>query len=203
MAARAAHLRVGFIDYMLQEMHLEGNFIKTLPTGHFLIHHGPNMQSCQDAKGGIVIILSPEMAENLKRGGSIIQHGGTTFSKTTRLLSIDVELKMLVKLKAKTKLRHKCISLWTSYHPTSGYSDKEVTKFNNEVSKMINSLPKDNVLIMGANLNASISMRASKTSKTNESSKDEDPSASLLGPHSNARRNTRGNSSLGWWIISN
>ena len=58
--------------YMLQEMHLESNFIKILPTGHFLIHHGPNMQPHQGAKGGIAIILSPEMVENWKKGGSII-----------------------------------------------------------------------------------------------------------------------------------
>jgi len=60
---------------------------------------------------------------------------------------------------------------------------------------MITNLPKDNVLIMGANLNASIGTRASETrekSDPNDSSKDEDPSASLLGPHGNSRRNARG-----------
>ena len=60
---------------------------------------------------------------------------------------------------------------------------------------MIISLPKDNVLIMGAKLNASLSTRASKTREINgpnDSSKDEDPSASLLGPHGNMRRNARG-----------
>ena len=33
--------------YMLQETPLEGNFIKILPRGHFLIHHQPIMQPCQ------------------------------------------------------------------------------------------------------------------------------------------------------------
>jgi len=55
--------------YMLQEMHLEGNFIKILPLGHFLIHHGPNMQPHQRS---IAIILLPEMVENWKRGANII-----------------------------------------------------------------------------------------------------------------------------------
>jgi len=139
-----------------------------------------------------VIILSPEMVENWKRGRSIIQYGGTTIGKTTRLLRADVEIRTLVKLKTKTKLKkHKHISQLTSYHPTSGYSLKEATKFNTKVSKMINGLPKDNVLIMGANLNASIGMRASKTSKM------KDPSASLLSPHGNARRNARGELIIG------
>ena len=74
--------------YMLQETHLEGNFIKILPMGRFLIHHGPDMQPHQGAKEGIAIILSPEMMENWKRGRSIIWHGGTTIRETTRLLYV-------------------------------------------------------------------------------------------------------------------
>ena len=71
--------------YMLQEMHLEGNFTKILPSGHFLIHHGPDTQPRQGAKGGIAIILSPETAVNWKRGRSVTHYGGTTIGGTTRL----------------------------------------------------------------------------------------------------------------------
>ena len=56
---------------------------------------------------------------------------------------------------------------------------------------MLIGLPKDNVLIMGANLSASIGMRANETRETNDPFEDEDPSASLLGPHGNSRRSTR------------
>ena len=140
------------------------------------------------------------MMENWKRGRSIIQYGDTTIGKTIRLLSVDIEIKTLVKLKSKTKLKHKCISLLTSYHPTSSYSEKEVSKFNNEVLKMISSLPKDIILIMGADLNASISIRSSETRETRETNdflQNEDPSTSLLGPHGNARRNARGELIIG------
>ena len=51
---------------------------------------------------------------------------------------------------------------------------------------------------MGADLNASISMRASKTREdSTDSSEDKDPSASLLSPRGNRRRNARGKLIIG------
>jgi len=57
--------------YALQETHLPGDFIMYLPKGQLMIHHGPKFQPNKGVKGGIAIILSPEMTESWKRGGSI------------------------------------------------------------------------------------------------------------------------------------
>ena len=50
--------------FMIQETHLEGNYIKILPRDFMMIHHGPESQPCRGAKGGVAIILSPGMSEN-------------------------------------------------------------------------------------------------------------------------------------------
>ena len=43
--------------FLIQEMHLEGDYMKQLPGGKILIHHGPETQPKQGAKGGVAIIL--------------------------------------------------------------------------------------------------------------------------------------------------
>ena len=50
--------------YMLQETHLEGDFITYLQKGQLVINHGPESQPKQSTKEGIAIIVSPVMAEN-------------------------------------------------------------------------------------------------------------------------------------------
>ena len=56
---------------------------------------------------------------------------------------------------------------------------------------MLNEITKSNILIMGADLNASIGTRS------NDATNNKDPSASLLGPHGNPRRNARGDLIIG------
>jgi len=101
-------------------------------------------------------------------------------------MSIDVEIKTLVKTKSKSKTKYVKVSLLTSYHPTSAYKESDATNFNNQIARMLNEIPKSNILIMGADLNASIGTR------TNDASNNKDPSVGLLGPHSNPGRNARG-----------
>ena len=60
---------------------------------------------------------------------------------------------------------------------------------------MLNKIPKTNILIMGADLNASIRTR------TNDANNNEDPSVGLLGPHGNPMRNGRGELIIG--ILNN
>jgi len=63
--------------FMIQEMLLEGDFMKILPKGQLFIHHEPNTQTHQGAKGGVMIILSLEMGTNWRNGGSVIRKGET------------------------------------------------------------------------------------------------------------------------------
>ena len=145
--------------FMIQKTYLEGDFIKILLRGQLFIHHRSNVQPLQGAKGGVAILLSPEMATNWKNGGSVTRKGGTTVEETARLLSIDVQIKTKVNFKTKSKIKHMQISLLSSYHPTSGYSEADANKFNLQVSSMINQIPEKNALIMGSDQNASIGTR--------------------------------------------
>jgi len=126
---------------MLQETHLPGDFIMYLPKGQPMIHHSPKSQPNQGAKGGIAIILCPKMMESWKRGGIIIRQGGETAGETTRLLSVDIKIKTVVRAKTKSKFKHLRLTLMTSYHPTSRYLDKDASNFNQQVSTMLNLIP--------------------------------------------------------------
>jgi len=107
---------------MLQEIHFKGNFITYLPKGQLMIHHGPESQPKQGAKGGIAIILSPEMAKTWIKSRSIMRYGGDSISGTTKLLSVDFKIKTFASIKTKSKFKHLNISLLVSYHPTSAYT---------------------------------------------------------------------------------
>ena len=83
-------------------MHLEGNFIKYLPKGQIMIHHGPKKQPKQGAKGGVAIILSPKFEQGWKQHGNIITYGEISIGKTTCYMEVQVVVKSLVKLKTKS-----------------------------------------------------------------------------------------------------
>ena len=90
--------------FIIQEMHLKGDFVKILPKGQLFIHHGPNIQPHQGAKRGVMIILSPEMGTNWRDEGSVIRNGETTVGDMRRLRSIDVQIKTKVFLKLSLRL---------------------------------------------------------------------------------------------------
>jgi hypothetical protein len=46
--------------YLIQETHLAGDFTMQISGGHTIIHHGPEAQPTNGAKGGVAIILCPE-----------------------------------------------------------------------------------------------------------------------------------------------
>ena len=159
-----------------------------LPKGQLMIHHGPKSQPNQGAKGGITIVLSPIMTKSWKRGGSITaDKGGEGAGETTRLLSVDIEIKTVVSTKTKSKLKHLIrLTLVTSYHPTSSYSDKDTSNFNQQVFTMLNLIPKENILILESDFNASIGTWQTNSTVNNY---ENDPSESIFCPHRNPRRN--------------
>jgi len=53
-------------SYLIQETHLPGDFEKVIFGDYYLIHHGPPSQPANGAKGGVAIILSPELATQWK-----------------------------------------------------------------------------------------------------------------------------------------
>jgi hypothetical protein len=81
--------------FILTETHLEGNFQSILPLNQLFICHGPEKQPTQGAKGGVGVILSPELAVYWERGKSNLTKGGLTAGGTTRFMSVNIKLKTL------------------------------------------------------------------------------------------------------------
>ena len=74
----------GIDAYLIQETHLSGDFEKSIFGGYYLIHHGPQKQPQKGAKGGVAIILSPELADQWRNNGRSkeIVRGGNSIGET-------------------------------------------------------------------------------------------------------------------------
>jgi hypothetical protein len=80
--------------YLVQETHLAGDFEKTLISDYYLIHHGPETQPSNGAKGGVAIILSPDLTTTWKASGKAKKclKSGPSVGNTTRFLSVNLRL---------------------------------------------------------------------------------------------------------------
>jgi len=83
--------------YIIQETHLEGNFMKYLTGDKIMIHHGPSIQP-RGARGGVAIILSSNLTEGWKEGGYVVKRGGETIGGTTRLMRVDIKIRDATKI---------------------------------------------------------------------------------------------------------
>jgi hypothetical protein len=144
------------------------------------------------------VILSPELMSHWKNGKCKILKGGLSASETTRFMSINIQLKMLDKTsKKKGKCKnHNFVSI-PYYAPHFGYPEEEIDKTTQEFSEFLSKIPtKNTTIIIGADMNASISTRI--TDEPQEQEEDEefefqnDTIPELLGPHGNAHRNVNG-----------
>ncbi len=86
--------------YLIQESNLEGDFEKKIFNNYLFIHHGPLKQPPQGAKGGIGIILLPELAyqwKNMekKRKNNKIKRGGLTIGDATRFIALSISFEIL------------------------------------------------------------------------------------------------------------
>ena len=80
--------------YILQETHLEEDYMKIMNNGFIMIHHGLPRQPNNEAKEGVVIIISKEFDKGWRKAGNKTRLGGVTAGNTTRQLAIDVHLKL-------------------------------------------------------------------------------------------------------------
>ena len=82
--------------YLIQETHLAGNFEKVLIDDYYIIHHGPESQPTNGKRGGVAIILSPNLHLQWRTSGKAkkILRGGPSIGETTRFLSISMRFEM-------------------------------------------------------------------------------------------------------------
>jgi len=179
--------------YLIQETHLAGDFTMQISGGHTIIHHGPDSQPTSGAKGGVAIILCPEWYHYWQKSGSIQKR--IPAADTARLLAI--ELKIPTQNCKNKEKRNKVITLVTSYHPHSGYTDEETDFFNQQIADLYTSIPDNNIVIMGADINASIGSRTSNNNERDNNPNIEEtialsPQDLLIGPCANPRINHKG-----------
>jgi exonuclease III len=82
--------------YLIQETHLAGFFEKIIINDFYFIHHGLESQPAKGKRGGVAIILSPDMHRQWKQSGKAkkIFKGGSTIGNTTRILSINIRFEL-------------------------------------------------------------------------------------------------------------
>jgi hypothetical protein len=124
--------------YLIQETHLAGDFDKYLMFDYYLIHHGPEVQPANGAKGGVAIILTPDLTTIWKASGKAKKciKGGLSIGNTTRFLSINLRFKMS---EENLNICHS-LSLTTVYFPHSGYKDKELKNFDEDTSNFLSCI---------------------------------------------------------------
>ncbi len=190
--------------YLIQETHLPGTFEKYIYNDYYLIHHGPDNQPANGAKGGIAIILSPELTTQWKSSGKAkkITTGGISTSETTRILSISMkfEIQQPPNSKKQTKKNFHNLCLTTVYFPHSGYQEKELDAFTDDLYAFLSNilLQRNTTHIIGADTNSSIGTNASlqESQDKQDSRFDIDPALSLLGPFGNPYRSKTGENLL-------
>ena len=99
--------------------------------------------------------------------------------------------------KKRNKNSNKSITLISSYHPHSGYTDEETNLFNQQIADLYGDIPNANITIMGADINASIGSRNSQNDEHDnnnnvEESSETSPQHLLIGPCTNPKTNHKG-----------
>ena len=180
--------------YLIQETHLSGDFEKFIIDNYYFIHHGPEAQPTKGAKGGVAIILSPELHSLWQSSGKAkkIIRGGILAGETTRILSVSMKIEVYSESNGEKKKKYHNLCLTTIYFPHSGYKEKEIDSFNNDLSTFLSNIlsQKNTTHIIGADTNSSIGTRISTSNldlSLNDED-DEDPISNLLGPFGNPRK---------------
>jgi exonuclease III len=192
--------------YLIQETHLAGDFEKLIMFDYYLIHHGPEIQPSNGAKGGVAIILSPDLASVWKNSGKGKRciRGGMSVGNTTRFLSVNLRFETSKENTTTKKLEtYHNLCLTSIYFPHSGYKEQDIEKFNDDVSDFLSSiLSKSNTThIIGADTNSSVGTKTSVPRSVSipdkhESQHDIDPILELLGPHGNPHKSKTGDGVL-------
>jgi exonuclease III len=185
--------------YLIQETHLEGDFEKKILNDFLFIHHGPPKQPPQGAKGGVGIILSPELAYQWKtlekkRKINKIKRGGLSTGNTTRFMALTISFEIPKgELRLNKNVKYHNLVLISCYFPHSGYKENELDSFANDWSEFLSTTAnqKNSTTIIGADINSSIGNKTSllqnpnSTQDKHDSPLDFDPIEQLIGPHGN------------------
>jgi hypothetical protein len=140
--------------YLIQETWLEGNVDHWNINGTTFFTHGPEKQNSSRGRGGVAIGLSKKALKAWARAGKkdIRRHG--VMDDTTRIMGID--------LKVPSGNSFKNLTIFNVYAPSTHGNDIEtVEDFWTNLEDEIVGLPKENIPIIGRDINARIGNRLS------------------------------------------
>ena len=148
--------------------------------GYVTINHGPDEKLCRRGSLGVMVVLSPEAVKAYERGGSMRQTYG--------LRVLSVKLVLLDDKKREVKLR-----VVSAYAPTSAASKEEKELYEDNLGQAISDTAEDEILIIGADTNAScgrdnVKLHAGKSGHI----PDDEMVQSPVGPHGIDWRNVAG-----------
>ena len=94
-------------------------------------------------------------------------------------MAVQVVVKSFVKLKTKSYFKCNKLSLVVSYHPLHSYTSEENQSYLDQVTILVNKIPKGNLIIIGADINASIGTQ----NHTSEEKDKKNIIPNVIGPH--------------------
>ena len=94
-----------------------------------------------------------------------------TYWRNHKNLGINIPIPNNKKNKDEKNKKGRIITIITAYHSHSGYSDEETNTFNQQIAEAYEEIPKNNIIIIGSDTNASIGHR--DNSRTNKNMKAE------------------------------
>ena len=103
-------------------------------------------------------------------------------------MEVPVVVNSLVKLKTKSYFKHNKVSLVVSYHPLSSYTSEENQSYLDQVTNLVDKIPKGNLNIISADINASIGTQ----NHTSEEKDEKNVIPNIIVPHRNQNLNQRG-----------
>jgi len=93
-------------------------------------------------------------------------------------MEVQGRVKSLVKLKTKSFFKHHKLSLLVSYHQPSSYTSEASQKYLDQVTNLVNKIPKGNLNIISTDINASIGIHTHTSEE-----KDNKINLNVIGPH--------------------
>lgn len=145
--------------YLLQETCTTGPCSTTEELrihNHIIFLHG-SQPDTTPTRGGVGIILGPRAIKSWKKAGALPPQLGETTAKSTRFMSIEIQIKH--------NNTDKRITLVSAYHPHSKYEQQDLDQYYVDYNNFLSRIPPKNKIIIGCDANTTLGVATKKSEK--------------------------------------